>query len=319
MVGRPVLPQHAGLFLAAGGSANGSHGMRTAFGCPRQFWLSRLGQLPPASDGSGRVSVYPDPECVVLGPVSEETFKEHTTSVYMDRGSLVHFALAHMLIQKTIARDGAIVIAGARNDAFPKDVPWYSPEEAVECGSANIGPKSYTYALPAGRRLLGQLESWVEDLMVREQPVAVETQLAWHIPGPWIYTARFDLITRNRASGLYRGWDYKTASRPQSDEAKYRTSAQLHGQNEMGRRWAGDYWGGVVVVLIEDTNDPKKVGRMIEWALPQSPMAHAVGPSVAEAQQRMLHYYGKIQAEGIRAVPGNPFFCTGCQFQVSCY
>lgn len=318
----PVIPEAPGRLSFAGGSEIGSHSMAVAMKCARAFWYGRGGHYnpPPSSDGSSRVAVLPDlpGEVVVEGPVQANVTLRRGETVWMARGTLVHVALAHHAIRGALAQDGSIVVGGQTYTSTDGGSPWYTPGEAVESAAALMGPGAHTYGLSAGRRMLPQLEQWMRSLIQREQPIAVETQIAWHVPGPWIYTARLDLITRNRASGTYRIWDYKTGRSPVRDKSKYSISAQLHGQQEMGRRLFGELFGGVHVALIEDPDDPKKVGSVEEWSLPFMPTAVHLESSIVDAQCRMLAHVEQLKL-GIQRVPGSPFFCAGCNARERCF
>lgn len=317
----PLPPVHPGMLVWSGASDLGSHAYRFAVHCPRAFAYANLGKASlPQSDRSGLVVSVAD-DGVVQGPFTGarvEKLISAKSSVYMTRGTLIHTALAHELIEQSFAGGEAVVICGKLYEAPPSNVLFYSAAEAVECAAVLSGNTAYTYALPAARRMLPQIKPWVSELLQREQVVTIETQLYWHVDAPLPYTARLDLVTRNRVSGLYRGWDYKTAANPKSALAKYTESAQLHGQDILGGKWAGAAWNGVQILLVEDQGDQagsSGPGSMTQWPLPRSGRAGRwFEYAVKSAQDRVAPFLGKP----VSAWPCNPFYCSACPYNAVC-
>lgn len=305
---RPVLPTEAKHLVYAGASSMGSHAVRLAQSCQRAFALSHAGTMH-ASDRTGRVTMFEDSDTGVrAGPFVEQIIPMCQT-IWMARGTLIHVACAHYLITKTLERDGTIVVCGRRFSAG--EVAWYTAEEAIECAAALTGPGCHRYALPAARRMIPQVKTWADELLETEQPVAIESQLAWHLDIPWAYTARYDLLTCHRVSRAWRSRDYKTSTNPSKDKVKYGTSAQLHGQDQMGRLWVRDWghtWGGVVIVLMEDTGSDAP-GTTQEVNLPQRGQVRYLAGSI----ERAIH--GIASAE---VYLGNPFACSACSYTAEC-
>lgn len=302
-------PEVPGLLLWTGSSYFGSHAIRGLLGCARSAALSESWARAPASDESGRVEVLGETEGVVEGPVS--IGRQDGQSVYMIRGTFIHVAIAHALILGSIKRGEYPMVAG-RNLALIEGaagpLPWYTPEDAIEAAATLVGTPGFKYALPAARVMSAKAVEWANDLLARERVVAIETQYAWHVPGPWAYTARYDLVTINRASGLLYGYDYKTAVKPADAKLKYAQSAQLMGQDQIGRTGYGQQWGGVKVLLVEDTGFDRPPVYPKEWPIPIHPRTRDIGQGISEATQRFAPYIGKPAA----LVPPNPLYCSGC-------
>lgn len=310
----PQPPARAAKLVWAGPSELGSHAMRLMTGCARAIAIGHPEWTNPAglraSTRTGDVRVLPDLSTAAIfnGPATaEDAVGSGGATVYMIRGTLAHVALAHELVAASLARGEAIAVAGNLVEDEPP-ANWYTAAEAIEVAATLVGSSSFTFALPAARRLLGPLRKWVADLLDRERVLAIETQLVWHLDAPFAYTARLDLATRNRASDLIYSWDYKTTADPQADKRKrYATAAQLMGQDQMGQRWAGSKWGGVKLLLIGDRGGDSPT-TLEEWAWPRNPRGRDLEHGIAAAQNAAAPFVG----HPVREWPTNPLFCSGC-------
>lgn len=307
----PVQLTRRAKLIFAGASENGSHAVRTMGGCARSYALHTPNAVlrpPRASQRTGVVTVLVDDGARVLveGPVQPaQAVGAGGASVYMVRGTFAHIALAHAFARAALERGETFVVGGNHVSGSPDE--WYTPAEAVEAASTLIGMPSFTFALPAARRLLPALTRWVQDTMELERVIAIETQLVWHLLAPFAYTARIDIVTQSRASGLYYATDYKTSANPTADKRRYTVSAQFIGQDQMGRRWAGAKWGGVRVALIPDRGDGVTAPLSL-WAWPRSPRSGDFEAAVADTQARVEPYFGKPAHQW----PANPLHCSGC-------
>lgn len=308
----PTPVHRAARLVWAGPSEMGSHMMRSMLGCQRQFALSHPNWSPRASERTGLVTVLDDLATgVVHGPfTSVDAVGAGGSTVYMIRGTLAHIILAHTLIRETLARGERLVVCGGVVHGAPDD--WYTPEEAVELAATLVGTPAHTFALPAARRLLPHLIRWAKNLVTRERVLAVETQLVWHLAAPFAYTARYDLLTESRASGLVSTLDYKSSSDPKGDKTRrYAASAQLMGQDEVGRRWAGQRWSNVRVLLIGDKSDADPTLEVWNW--PRHPRTADLERSIATAQ---APWTNMVPVQHVARLPGNALFCNACPASV---
>lgn len=308
----PNPPSHEGVLIMAGASSFGSHAIKVGMSCPRAFALS-CSVKSPESDRSGAVRVYPDPGGVLLnGPFQGGFTYDLAQTVYMIRGTLIHIALAHAFSRLALEEEGRVVIGG---QSYLAPLSLYTPAEAIEAAAVLIGPQARTFALPAARRMLPVTESWAKEFYQRERVVAVETQFAWHVTAPYTYTARYDLMVQNRSSGLLRGVDYKTSTRPSADKPKYASSAQLHGQDIMGRTRFGEKWDNVAVLFLVDPGEKSQAPTTVEeWRLPKSHVAGALRGAIERSQNTIAPYVGMP----VEQWPANPFGCGDCRVQKLC-
>lgn len=308
----PIAPVRAAKLIWTGSSGLGSHAHRQMTGCLRAVGIQGPHFHAEPSPRDGRVEMMTEPtnNSLIMGPfTAQDAHGARGSSVYMIRGTLAHIALAHGLLQESLRRGEPVAVAGALIQGDPND--WYSPAEAIEAAAILVGTSSHKFALPAARNLLERLEHWVRGIVDRERVLAIESQLGWNLDAPWRYTARFDVLTQNRASALIYGTDYKTSANPKQDKSsRYPNSPQLMGQDAMGTRWAKERWGGVRVLLIEDKGATENVvvAPPEEWMFPRNAMTSAIEYGIAATQRTVVPYVGRHAIEW----PTNPLYCPGC-------
>lgn len=312
----PTPPERAARLVWTGASSFGSHGIRSLLGCLRAAAYARPWARAPHSDQSGRVTMLAEVDGLPVGPFGPEHAQlSWANSVYMIRGTFVHTALAHAFIRGSLRRGEVPVIAGR---VFPtseegviggREDDWYTPAEAVEAGATLTGTPGFRYALPAARTLTPGVVAWAESVLDAERVIAVETQFAYHVAGsPWAYTARYDLLTQNRASKMIYAYDYKTAADPKSAMAKYQQSAQIMGQHQIGKTGYGAQWGGVRIALVPDNGKAETSTRPVVHLMPLHPRGADLAQGIVEAVSRVE----SIADLDPRAAPANPLFCSGC-------
>lgn len=317
--GTPELPETPRSLIFAGGSAFGSHSVKEALHCVRAAGYGFGRRNPPTSRGDGSCEFLVDTyhEVIHKGPHTATESMDLMQSIWMARGSLIHVALAHAFVKLAIEGGTEIVVCGYRFNAEHKEL-FYTPEEALEAAAAILGPVCHTYALPAARRMLPGALAWAHRLFELEIPIAVETQVAMHVPlSPFVYTSRLDLLTQDRGSGLAYAHDYKTANDTgKASKRRYALSAQMAGQDQILQRIFGTRWGGVKVDLIQDPGEKgEKPFKVEEYRIPRHPVGYGLVPAVQDAQQRISPHLGKPISEW----PGNPFHCSGCSFAKICF
>lgn len=231
---RPVEPsfEPRGLILIdTGPSRAGAHQMETFEICPRMFRLLQEARA----------------EVQVAGQLP--------ATFYLDRGSLVHIGLAHYHAQRAIREQGVVRVG---DDQVRSADEMYDPLEAVHVAAhASIERKA---TLRESEMLVKRYIEWSEGAgPIPWQVLGIEVELGIMLTPSELYTARVDMLVRDRTTGRILVVDHKTAYNPADAPTMYGHSWQMLGIQEIGRERFGDKWGGVVLNCIASSREPKKL------------------------------------------------------------
>ena len=224
--GEIVLPQfqpvEGKLVINAGPSRAGAHDMNTHEICPRMRRLARDERAEPKVAGK-------------LKP----TF-------YLDRGSLVHVGLAHWNALRAIREQGVCRVGDLR---VTDPGTLYEPIEAIHVAAA-LNHSDVWSALGEAEMLTRRYIEWDQHQPSPWHVLAVEVEVGILIDPGELYTARLDMLVRDRTNGLVYGVDHKTAYYPRDAPAMYGHGYQMLGIQEIGTQLYGGKWGGIILNCI---------------------------------------------------------------------
>ncbi len=199
-------------------------------------------------------STEPTPEAPVAGPETRPRGLEGLAgeSRALTLGTMVHIGIAHWYCRRAIARQGHIDYMGTR---YTKESSFYTPLQAQAIYAARAGALGQ-YLLGEGQAIQQAYEKQYVNLDAAFDVVAVEHPLRLEVYG-YPFTARADLIVRDRASGQVFIWDHKTAGRPNRVPVDYSMSGQIH-----GLRWHGmtHFPGTFAGVTLNAVGTGKNIG-----------------------------------------------------------
>lgn len=262
----PTVPEHGpdGRFLIdTGPSRAGAHQMETFEICPRMYRLLREAAEEPRVAGLA-------------------------ADFYLNRGSLTHIGIAHYHAIRAITEHGRVQIADGR---LADASQLYPPIEAVHVAATLHA--NWRGSLAESDVLVRRYIEWAERNPHPWIVLGIEVELGILLTPTELYTARVDMLVKDRLTEQIFVVDHKTAYNAADAPRMYGHGWQMLGIGEIGREKWGARWGGVLLNCIASAPNAKvPVVR-----LPPTP-----APALAE---RFRSEAIKRRAE-LRAVAGEP-------------
>lgn len=169
----------------------------------------------------------------------------------MQKGTLLHTGLAHMLALKAIAEDGIAMVAGK---AYRKAEDLYTPAGAVRELAGQMGEHMYS----EGRNVIDTLEAYKARWGKHTgwKVMGIEEEYRMSLPGlppeRSLYTQRADVIVEERATKHIQIVDHKSTYAILAKTANQHTMhRQFLGYQSIGRRMYGHRFGGVILNRIQ--------------------------------------------------------------------
>lgn len=226
----PTVPEHSadGRFLIdTGPSRAGAHQMETFEICPRMYRLIREAAEEPRVAGLA-------------------------AGFYLNRGSLTHIGLAHYHAIRAIREHGRVQIADERVTDVDR---LYPPIEAVHVAAE--AHYEWRGSLTESDMLVRRYVEWAESNPHPWVVIGIEVELGIMLTPTELYTARVDMLVKDRVTGLIQVVDHKTAYAPTDAPRMYGHGWQMLGIAEIGRELYGAKWGGIVLNCIASAPNPK--------------------------------------------------------------
>ena len=272
------------VLLDAGPSPRGSHRLSEVIACPQRFaWTYGDESVPRA--------VQAAPSQAAL------------------RGSILHVGLAHLYAALRAQQGG------------PSVVGFYTPRRAMRV--YGVGEGASEDMQDACGLTLRQYAAHYTNESQRYEILEIEHLMETTVgTRAHRYTARADLIVRERATGLVRILDHKTsASVDYKASSRYVLSLQMLGLQHLGAERYGVNFGGILINQISMAADGTPA-RFTRFTPEPAPEALAQFPStVSDAEERIasLRASGRSLDAWPRAM-GDP--CVGpygrCRFFERC-
>lgn len=229
--------------IDTGPSPRGFHRLEAYLTCPMRFYWKRL--------DSRRAE-----ERAAAGGAP-------ITDGWVARTPLIRGTLGHVLLAHHYAR--AVSVAKGKDPEL-----FYAPTDAAAIVARRYGDLGMSLLVDAIRGYESHRRAYVVE---RFEVIGIERLMQTHF-GPYLYTARADLVVRIRETGKVWIVDHKFVGRiADVTFSRYTLSGQFLGLHHLGAREFGKEFGGVLVNVVgcDDMKCERRAPQPAPYALARYP------------------------------------------------